>query len=140
MTDKPTTRKDLMKPVQLLGLAFIAALFAGFVTLMSMGFFQTRPADQIQRALIVALVAAGATFIIVLVSVALMLLAVDPSKVTATVDRPLLLPKDAPDATTPDASAERPAPRAEGAAPGSATRSEGGVPPRSDDDGAAPRA
>ncbi len=26
MTDKPTTRKDLMKPVQLLGLAFIAAL------------------------------------------------------------------------------------------------------------------
>ncbi len=96
---QPTTRKDLMKPVQLLGLAFVAALFAGFVTLMSMGFFQTRPADQIQRALIVALVAAGATFIIVLVSVALMLLAVDPSKVTATVDRPLLLPKDAPHAT-----------------------------------------
>ncbi|MDU0367009.1 amino acid transporter [Microbacterium sp. KSW4-17] len=139
MTDKPTTRKDLMKPVQLLGLAFVAALFAGFVTLMSMGFFQTRPADQIQRALIVALVAAGATFIIVLVSVALMLLAVDPSKVTATVDRPLLLPKDAPDAT-PGASAERPATRAEGAAPGSATRSEGAVPPRPDDDGAAPRA
>ncbi len=112
MTDKPTTRKDLMKPVQLLGLAFIAALFAGFVTLMSMGFFQTRPADQIQRALIVALVAAGATFIIVLVSVALMLLAVDPSKVTATVDRPLLLPKDAPDAT-PTASAQPGAPRGE---------------------------
>lgn len=140
MTDKPTTRKDLMKPVQLLGLAFIAALFAGFVTLMSMGFFQTRPADQIQRALIVALVAAGATFIIVLVSVALMLLAVDPSKVTKTVDRPLLLPTDAPDAATPDAPAERPAPRAEGAAPGRTAPSEGAVPPRSDDDGAAPRA
>ena len=60
MTDKPTTRKDLMKPVQLLGLAFVAALFAGFVTLMSMGFFQTRPANEIQNALIVALVAAGA--------------------------------------------------------------------------------
>lgn len=109
MTDKPTTRKDLMKPVQLLGLAFVAALFAGFVTLMSMGFFQSRPADQIQNALIVALVAAGATFIVVLVSVALMLLAVDPAKVTATVDRPLLLPKDAPDATTPGASAAGPA-------------------------------
>lgn len=139
MTDKPTTRKDLMKPVQLLGLAFIAALFAGFVTLMSMGFFQTRPADQIQRALIVALVAAGATFIIVLVSVALMLLAVDPSKVTATVDRPLLLPKDAPDAT-PTASAQPEAPRAGGTAPDAAPRSEGSVPPRSGDDGAAPRA
>lgn len=108
--DKPTTRRDLMKPVQLLGLAFIAALFAGFVTLMSMGFFQTRPADEIQRALVVGLVAAGATFIITLVSLALLLLAVDPSKVTATVDRPLLLPKDAPDAAAPGASATTEAP------------------------------
>ncbi|WP_295826953.1 amino acid transporter [uncultured Microbacterium sp.] len=113
MTDKPTTRRDLMKPVQLLGLAFIAALFAGFVTLMSMGFFQTRPADQIQRALIVGLVAAGATFIITLVSLALLLLAVDPSKVTATVDRPLLLPKNAPDAESPEAAATPESPRAD---------------------------
>jgi len=110
VTDKPTTRRDLMKPVQLLGLAFIAALFAGFVTLMSMGFFQTRPADEIQRALVVGLVAAGATFIITLVSLALLLLAVDPSKVTATVDRPLLLPKDAPDAAAPGASTTPEAP------------------------------
>jgi len=111
MTDKPTTRKDLMKPIQLLGLAFGAALFAGFVTLMSMGFFQTRPEDQIQRALVVGLVAAGATFIVVLVSVALMLLVVDPSKVTKTVDRPLLLPKDAPDATAPGDAKAAEAPR-----------------------------
>ncbi|GEB46681.1 hypothetical protein MTE01_26260 [Microbacterium testaceum] len=111
MTDKPTTRRDLMKPVQLLGLAFIAALFAGFVTLMSMGFFQTRPADEIQRALIVGLVAAGATFIVTLVSLALLLLVVDPTKVTATVDRPLLLPKDATDATTPGAATASDAPR-----------------------------
>ncbi len=126
MTDKPTTRRDLMKPVQLLGLAFGAAVFAGFVTLMSMGFFQARPADQVQRALVVGLVAAGATFIVVLVSVSLMLLAVDPAKVTKTVDRPLLLPKEAPDATTP-AGADASAP------------SESAVPPRSDDTGSAPR-
>lgn len=138
MTDKPTTRKDLMKPVQLLGLAFVAALFAGFVTLMSMGFFQSRPADQIQNALIVALVAAGATFIVVLVSVALMLLAVDPAKVTATVDRPLLLPKDAPDATTPGASTAAPAAGAAGSA-----ASEQPVRPaaeKPDDDAATPKA
>lgn len=151
MTDKPTTRKDLMKPVQLLGLAFIAALFAGFVTLMSMGFFQTRPADQIQRALVVAAVAAGATFIVVLVSVALMLLAVDPSKVTSTVDRPLLLPKDDQDAATPAASrsgASAPAasdppseaPRAGGAAADDAPRPDGSVPPRPRGDGTAPGA
>ncbi|WP_243393108.1 amino acid transporter [Microbacterium testaceum] len=127
MTDKPTTRRDLMKPVQLLGLAFGAALFAGFITLMSMGFFQARPADQIQRALVVGLVAAGATFIVVLVSVSLMLLAVDPAKVTKTVDRPLLLPKEAPDATNPGAGAEASAP------------SERAVPPRADDTGSAPR-
>jgi len=116
VTDKPAdkpTRRDLMKPIQLLGLAFGAAVFAGFVTLMSMGFFQTRPADQIQRALVVGLVAAGVTFIVVLVSVALMLLAVDPSKVTATVDRPLLLPKEAPDAAAPDAADKPASPRAD---------------------------
>lgn len=124
MTDKPT-RRDLMKPVQLLGLAFVAALFAGFVTLMSMGFFQTRPAEEIQRALVVAAVAAGATFIVTLVSVALLLLMVDPSKVTATIDRPLLLPTDDQDAAATGAAtaattsavsepadAERPARRA----------------------------
>ena len=111
MTDDKPTRRDLMKPVQLLGLAFGAAVFAGFVTLMSMGFFQTRPADQIQRALVVGLVAAGVTFIVVLVSVALMLLAVDPAKVTATVDRPLLLPKETPDAAVPDAADAPEAPR-----------------------------
>lgn len=117
MTDKPAekpTRRDLMKPVQLLGLAFGAAVFAGFVTLMSMGFFQTRPADEIQRALVVGLVAAGVTFIVVLVSVALMLLAVDPEKVTATVDRPLLLPKETPDATAPETADAPEAPPAEG--------------------------
>lgn len=98
MTDKPT-RRDLMKPVQLLGLAFVAALFAGVVTLVSMGFFQARPADQAQRALIIGLIVAGVTFIVVLVSVSLMLLAVDPSQVTKQVDRPLLLPKEDPDAS-----------------------------------------
>lgn len=109
MTDKPT-RRDLMKPVQLLGLAFVAALFAGFVTLMSMGFFQTRPAEEIQRALVVAAVAAGATFIVTLVSVALLLLMVDPSKVTATIDRPLLLPTDDQDAAATGAAAAPAAP------------------------------
>jgi TRAP-type C4-dicarboxylate transport system permease small subunit len=117
VTDKPAekpTRRDLMKPVQLLGLAFGAALFAGFTTLMSMGFFQTRPADEIQRALVVGLVAAGVTFIVVLVTVALLLLVVDPAKVTTTVDRPLLLPKDAPDAAAPEAAGSTEAPRSDG--------------------------
>lgn len=93
MTPEPT-RRALMRPVQLLGLAFVAALFAGIVTLVSMGFFQARPADEIQRAVILALVVAGITFIVTLVVIALLVLMVDPAQVTRTVDRPLLLPPE----------------------------------------------
>ncbi|MFG6475772.1 amino acid transporter [Microbacterium sp. P06] len=108
MTDRPT-RRDLMKPVQLLGLAFVAALFAGIVTLVSMGFFQSKPGDQIQRALVIAAIVAGVTFIVVLVMVALLLLAVDPAQVTKTLDRPVLLPDDEGDAP-PAAAPDDPAP------------------------------
>lgn len=108
MTDRPT-RRDLMKPVQLLGLAFGSALFAGIVTLISMGFFQQRFEGQSERALVVAAVVAGVTFIVVLVVVALLLLAVDPAQVTKTVDRPVLV-DDEPE--NPDAAASGPtAPR-----------------------------
>jgi len=91
---EPTTRRDLMKPVQLLGLAFGAAVFAGVVTLVSMGFFQQRFEGQSERALVVAAVVAGITFIVVLVGVALMLLVIDPVQVTKTIDRPVLIAKD----------------------------------------------
>jgi energy-coupling factor transporter transmembrane protein EcfT len=90
VTDKPS-RRELMRPVQLLGLAFVAALFAGIVTLVAMGFFQSGGAEKMQRALITALVVAGVTFIVVLVTVALLLLAVDPAEVQKTIDRPVLL-------------------------------------------------
>jgi hypothetical protein len=91
---RPASRRDLLKPVQLLGLAFAAAAFAGIVTLVSMGFFQSRPADELQRVVIVALIVAGISFIVTLVGLALLLLAVDPSQVTKTVDRPVLLADD----------------------------------------------
>lgn len=101
MTDKPS-RRDLLKPVQLLGLAFVAALFAGVVTLVSMGFFQrsdrNRPelqAQIVQNALVSGAVVAGITFIVVLVILALLLLAVDPAQVAKPVDRPVLLPDEA---------------------------------------------
>ncbi len=93
MTDRPT-RRALMKPLQLLGLALLAAVFAGVVTLVSMGFFQSRTPDQSGRALTFAAVVAGITFIVALVGLALMLLAVDPADVQKTVDRPVLIEKD----------------------------------------------
>jgi TRAP-type C4-dicarboxylate transport system permease small subunit len=97
-----------MKPVQLLGLAFVAALFAGIVTLVSMGFFQSKPVDQIQRALVVAAIVAGVTFIVVLVIVALLLLAIDPAQVGKTLDRPVLLPDGEDDRTPPAAENSAP--------------------------------
>lgn len=111
MTDKPT-RRQLMRPVQLIGLALGSALFAGLVTLISMGFFQQAGGDQVPRALLSALIVFGITFIVVLVTVALLLLAVNPTDVTKTVDRPVLLPdedddQDAAPGVTPDAP-ERP--------------------------------
>lgn len=96
--DEPTprtpTRRDLMKPVQLLGLAFGAALFAAVVTLISMGFFQQREPGQSEHALVVALIVLGITFIVVLVVVALLLLVIDPVQVHKTIDRPVLLPDE----------------------------------------------
>lgn len=93
MTDKPT-RRDLMKPVQLLGLALGAAAFAGVVTLISMGFFQQRQAGQSEHALMVGLIVTGITFIVVLVGLALLLLVVDPAQITHEVDHPVLYDSD----------------------------------------------
>lgn len=105
MTDDKPTRRDLMKPVQLLGLAFGAAVFTGIVTLVSMGFFQQKPGDQLQQALVVAGIAAGVAFIAVLLIVSLLLLAVDPAEMQKPVDRPVLLPEQDDADDTPDAAA-----------------------------------
>lgn len=105
MTDKPT-RRDLMKPAQLIGLALAAALFAGVVTLISMGFFQNRVAGQSGHALMVGGIVAGITFIATLVIISLLMLAVDPAQVNRTVDRAVLLPKE----ESSDAAGNGPAP------------------------------
>lgn len=109
MTDKPS-RRDLMKPVQLLGLAFGAAVFAGVVTLISMGFFQQRQPGQAERALVVALIVLGVTFIVVLVGVALLLLVVDPADVKREVDRPVLVRDDEENAARDAPDADKPGP------------------------------
>lgn len=101
--DRRPTRRDLLKPVQLLGMAFAAAIFAGIVTLVSMGFFQQRTADETQAAVMLALIVAGISFIAVLLIVSLLLLAVDPAQVTKTIDKPVLHDDDddATDAAAP---------------------------------------
>ena len=106
MTDDKPTRRDLMKPIQLLGLAFGAALFTGIVTLVSMGFFQERTGEELQHVGVIAAIAAGVAFIAVLLIVSLLLLAVDPAQVRKQIDRPVLLdPEEDDDKPKPDAAA-----------------------------------
>lgn len=115
MTEPTPTRRDLMKPVQLLGFAFGAAVFAGVVTLISMGFFQDQVVTQTQRGqvIVVALIVAGIAFIATLLIIALLMLAVDPSQIARKVDTAVLLP-DADAASADAASADA----ADGGAPG----------------------
>ncbi|WP_235008185.1 amino acid transporter [Microbacterium timonense] len=99
MSHESPTRRDLLKPLQLLGLAFAAAVFAGVVTLVSMGFFQQRFEGQAQTALVTGLVTAGVTFIAVLLILSLLLLAVDPAQVTKQIDKPVLYDESATSGT-----------------------------------------
>ncbi|GAA3920363.1 amino acid transporter [Microbacterium invictum] len=94
MTEPRPTRRDLMKPVQLLGFAFAAAVFGGVIALISMGFFQDLTGAQREHVIIVALVVAGISFIATLVIMALLILAVDPAQLEKPVDRPVLLPDE----------------------------------------------
>ena len=94
MSDQRPTRRDLMKPAQLIGLAVIAALFAGVVTLVSMGFFQKRYPGEAGHALVVGGIVAGITFIVTVVVISLLLLAVQPEQIAHPVDKPVLIARD----------------------------------------------
>lgn len=85
-----SSRTELMRPAQLLLVAFGCAAFAAIVTAVSMGAF-TSASDAVHAALQMAAVVGGITFIVTLVGLALLLLAVDPREVTRTVDRGVLL-------------------------------------------------
>lgn len=96
MTDKPT-RKELLKPLHLLGIALIAGVFAAIVTLVSTGAFT----DRVNIALaagtyagmppvLLGLVVGGISFIVTLLILSMLMLAVDPAQVTREVDRPVL--------------------------------------------------
>ena len=107
-TSSQTTRKDLMRPAQMLGLAAIAAVFAGLVTAMSLGAF-FRPARKVTQSaaeyaaqqheitthvLTFTPIIAGVVFIVVLLGISLMLLAVKPSDVSKTIDRPVMFERE----------------------------------------------
>nr|WP_245325277.1 amino acid transporter [Microbacterium amylolyticum] len=79
-----------MKPIQLLGVAFASALFAGFVAVMSMGGFTGAGSEVVTSAWRVGGILAGIVFIAVLLGLALLLLVVDPRDVVTPTDKPIL--------------------------------------------------
>lgn len=111
MSENRPTRRDILKPVQLLGFAFAAAAFGGIITLVSMGFFQDLGDDDRAHVVIVSLVVAGIAFIATLVIIALLMLAVDPAQVAKPVGKGVLLPEEADEQGEPGDAAASDAPR-----------------------------
>lgn len=123
MTDHKPTRNEILRPLHLVGIALAAGIFATVVTLVSTGAFTTRVNLSIAKGtyegltpLGLGLVIGGASFIVTLLGLAMLMLAVDPADVTKTIDRPVLLDRDEPDAG-PEAAPPRDDRRDAGDAP-----------------------
>ncbi len=107
MTDPKPTRREILRPLHLVGLALAAGVFATVVTLVSTGAFTARVNTAIANGtyegltpIALGLVIGGGAFIVTLLGLSMLMLAVDPADVTKTIDRPVLY--DDPDAANPD--------------------------------------
>ncbi|MFJ4254278.1 hypothetical protein [Microbacterium sp. NPDC090003] len=108
MSEEKPTRRDILRPLHLLGIALACGVFAMIVTLVSTGAFTARVNTAIANGsyegltpVMLGLVVGGGAFIVTLLMLAMLILAVDPADVTKTVDRPVLYDPESDD----DASA-----------------------------------
>lgn len=105
MTEEKPTRREILRPLHLVGLALAAGVFAMVVTLVSTGAFTARVNNSIANGtyegltpIALGLVIGGGAFIVTLLGLSMLMLAVDPADVTKTIDRPVLY--DEPDAAS----------------------------------------
>lgn len=110
MTDRKPTRREILRPLHLVGIALAAGVFATIVTLVSTGAFTSRVNLAIAKGTYegltpigLGLVIGGASFIVTLLGLAMLMLAVDPADVTKRVDRPVLFDPEEPEAASPEA-------------------------------------
>ncbi|WP_336644667.1 hypothetical protein [Microbacterium sp. USHLN186] len=115
MTDQKPTRKEILRPLHLVGIALGAGIFATVVTLVSTGAFTDRVNMSIAKGtyegltpLGLGLVIGGASFIVTLLGLAMLMLAVDPADVTKTIDRPVLYDDKHPAPSGDDSGGETP--------------------------------
>ncbi|AZH80160.1 hypothetical protein CSX12_17755 [Microbacterium sp. Y-01] len=111
MSDEKPTRRDILRPLHLLGIALGCGVFAMVVTLVSTGAFTARVNTAIANGtydgltpFALGLVVGGGAFIATLLILAMLMLAVDPADVTKTIDRPVLFDAEG-DADEPDSDA-----------------------------------
>lgn len=112
--DEKTTRRALLRPLHLLGIALACGVFAALVTAISTGAFTDRVRNAVANGtytgltpVALGLVVGGGAFIVVLLLMSMLILAVDPKQYEAAeLDRPVLYDKDE-DAGAADAAAER---------------------------------
>lgn len=97
MSDEKPTRRDILRPLHLLGIALGCGVFAAVVTLVATGAFTLRVNTAIANGtyqgltpLMLGLVVGGGAFIVTLLLLSMLILAVDPSSITKTMDRPVL--------------------------------------------------
>lgn len=115
MTDKPT-RRELLRPLHLLGIALACGVFAAGVTLVSTGAFTTRVNDAIAAGtyegltpIALGLVVGGGAFIVTLLGIAMLMLAIDPAQYDEEVlDRPVLYDDEPEDGDAADDSSATP--------------------------------
>lgn len=111
MSEKKSTRRELLRPLHLLGIALIAGVFAAVVTLVSTGAFTSRVNSAIANGnydgltpVALGLVIGGGAFIVTLLIMSMLILAVDPRDYQQeTLDRPVLYDEQPGDATPGDA-------------------------------------
>lgn len=103
MTDQKPTRSDILRPLHLVGLALAAGVFGAVVTLVSTGAFTERVNLAIAKGsyegltpVALGLVVGGASFIVTLLGLAMLMLAVNPSDVTKKIDHGVLLDSERP--------------------------------------------
>ena len=109
MSDEKPTRRDILRPLHLLGIALACGIFAMVVTLVTTGAFTSRVNTAIADGsydgltpVALGLVVGGGAFIVTLLILAMLILAVDPADVTKTIDRPVLYDPEPGDDAEPD--------------------------------------
>lgn len=117
MSDEKPTRRDILRPLHLLGIALACGIFAMVVTLVTTGAFTLKVNTAIANGtydgltpVVLGLVVGGGAFIAALLILAMLLLAIDPAEVTKTVDRPVLfdpLPDAEPGSSASGAPTDR---------------------------------